>query len=105
MSPHMTHPEDEQLLLYADGELTARAASKIRSHLEACWQCRVQLEELQKTIGACVHYRKNVLGRQLPPAAWPDIYRGFAEIDAELDQASFRRRVARALQSTLGNAN
>jgi len=29
----MSHPEDEQLLGYADGESTTRAAGQIRSHL------------------------------------------------------------------------
>ena len=94
----MSHPEDEQLLRYADGESPARAAGEIRSHLEACWQCREQLEQLQNTVGECVRYRKNILQRHLPepPAPWPDIYRGFAEIDAALDPGSFRERVARA---------
>ena len=86
----MRHPEDEQLLRYADGELPARAAAAIRSHLEACWQFREQLEQLQNTVGECVRYRKNILQRHLPPppAPWADIYRGFGEIDAALAQAS-----------------
>jgi Predicted transmembrane transcriptional regulator (anti-sigma factor) len=95
--PPLGHLEDEQLLRYADGESPARAASEIRSHLEACWQCREHLEELQSTVGECVRYRKNILQRHLPdpPAPWPDIYRGFAEIDAALDPGSLRERVAR----------
>lgn len=95
--PLLGHLEDEQLLRYADGEAPARAAGEIRSHLEACWQCREHLEQLQNTVGECVRYRKNILQRHLPepPAPWPDIYRGFAEIDAALDPGSFRERVAR----------
>src|ERR1700730_13191894 len=98
--PRIVHLEDEQLLRYADGETPLRAAAEIRSHLEACWQCREQLEQLQKTVGECVRYRKNILQRHLPPppAAWADIYRGFGEIDAALAQASFRERVARVLR-------
>ena len=79
----MSHPEDEELLRYADGESSARAASRIRRHLEACWECRAKLEEQQNTVGECVRYRKDVLQRHLPPppAPWADIYRGFAEVE------------------------
>jgi len=101
----MSHPEHEQLLRYADGESTTRSAGQIRSHLEACWQCRAELEELQKTVGECVRYRKNVLLRHLvPPAPWTDIYRGFADVDAALERASFWERVARLIQAPLHNA-
>ncbi len=84
----MPHPEEEQLLRYSDGELPARASSEVRSHLEACWQCRANLEELEQTVGACVRYRSTVLQRHLPapPAPWTDIYRSFGEIDATFDQ-------------------
>jgi hypothetical protein len=104
--PRIVHLEDEQLLRYADGETPARAAAEIRSHLEACWQCREQLEQLQNTVGECVRYRKNILQRHLPPppAPWADIYRGFGEIDAALAQASFRERVARALRAPVYSA-
>jgi anti-sigma factor RsiW len=94
------HPEEEQLLRYLDGELPVQVASEVRSHLEACWQCRAALEELQDVVSQCVHYRKNVLQRHLPtpPAPWVDIYRHFDEIDASLEPALFRR-IARLLKS------
>jgi hypothetical protein len=103
----MSHSDEEQLLRYADGESPARAAVRVRSHLEACWECRAALEEQQNTVGECVRYRKNVLQRHLPPppAPWADIYRGFAEIDAALDQAGFWMRAARVLQAPLRNVN
>jgi hypothetical protein len=102
----MRHPEDEQMLRYADGELPARAAGEVRSHLEACWQCRAQLEELQNTVAECVGYRKNVLQRHLPPAPapWTDIYQRFSEIDASLGQPSLLDRAAQALRWPMHNA-
>src|SRR5262249_19409925 len=105
--PQMIHPDEEQLLCYADGESPARPASRIRSHLEACWECRAALEEQQNTVGECVRYRKNVLQRHLPPppAPWADIYRGFADIDAALDQAGFWDRAMGVLQSPVRNVN
>ncbi len=76
------HPAGEQLLLFADGELAARESDDIRSHLKACWQCRNELEEIERTIGQCVRYRK-VLDSCLPspPAPWFDIYPRLARID------------------------
>ena len=107
----MPHPNEEQLLRYSDGELPGRATSQVHSHLKACWQCRTNLEEIEKTVGATVRYRATVLQRHLPapPAPWTDIYRSFAEIDAtaEIDPAaeidpsmdglSFGDRLARML--------
>jgi hypothetical protein len=104
--PPVGHIEDEQLLRYADGEAPARVASEIRSHLEACWQCREQLEELQNTVGGCVRYRKNILQRHLPPppAPWADIYRGFAKIDSELDPGSLWERITGVLRAPVFSA-
>ena len=66
----MRHPEDGQLLRYLDGELPGRRARQIRKHLEACWHCRAELEELESTVGDCVRYRRTFWGpacRRRPP--------------------------------------
>ena len=99
------HPEDEQLLRYIDGELPTRASSEVRSHLEACWQCRAALEELQNVVSQCVHYRKSVLQRHLPtpPAPWVDIHRQFDEIDASVEPVLFHR-ILRLLKSPFETA-
>ena len=93
------HPDSEALLRYADGESPAGGAAAIRSHLEACWQCRAELDEIEKTVRACVRYRKEVLEPCLPapPAPWTDIYGRFDEIDAA-GRVSFRERLLRALR-------
>lgn len=95
----MRHMEDERLLRYADGELPAREARQVRVHLEACWQCRAELEELQKTVKECVRYRKNVLQEHLPPppAPWTDIYRRFDELDAVPAGSALWGRMTRVL--------
>jgi hypothetical protein len=99
------HPEEEQLLRYLDGELPVQASGEVRSHLEACWQCRAALEELQNVVSQCVHYRKNVLQRHLPtpPAPWVDIYRKFDEIDTSVGPVLFNRMV-RLLKSPFDTA-
>lgn len=78
------HPSEEQLLGLLDGELAAGQAAAMRTHLEACWQCRTEMEGLEKAIARCVEYRKQM--QELlpePPKAWADLYPRFAEIDAE----------------------
>ena len=82
----MKHSEGDQLLRYADGELAKSEIPAVRGHLEACWECRMELEEFQKTISECVRYRKNVLQVHLPspPAPWGDIQKKFTEADASL---------------------
>jgi len=101
----MCHPENEELLKYADGELSGRDAGEVRAHLEACWECRAALEELQNTVSQCVSYRKNVLQRHLPPppAPWTDIYQRFAEIDAAVATPSFLDRVGQFVRWPMHN--
>ena len=89
------HPEDGLLLRYLDGELAGRKARQVRSHLEACWQCRAQVEELQSAIGECVRYRKEFLAPSLPPPPEPWRSLDFARVEAELAQQSLFHRVAR----------
>jgi hypothetical protein len=93
------HPDDGQLLRYADGELPAREAKEIRSHLAACWQCRAELEELERTAGECVRYRRSVLQPYLPdpPAPWFDIRRRLAGVEASLSTRSFPSRLIERL--------
>jgi hypothetical protein len=90
----LRHPEEGQLLRYLDGELPRGKANQLRSHLEACWQCRSQVEELQIAIGDCVRYRKNVLGACLPspPAPWKAL--DFEKAEAELAAQSVYSRLA-----------
>ena len=97
------HLQDDELMRYADGEMPARRAREIRSHLEACWQCRAGLEELQKVISDCVRYRKDLLHVYLPspPARWGDIYQGFAEIDASRNDVPLFLRIRESLKLRL----
>src|SRR3984957_20383667 len=78
------HPEQALLLRYIDGELPGRKSRAVQRHLEACWECRTEVEELQVTVAECVRYRKQILaaGLPAPPQEWPDIYREFHRIDA-----------------------
>jgi hypothetical protein len=80
----MRHPDQDQLMLYLDGELSGRKAKRIREHLEACWQCRTELQALEATIADCVRYRNEVLAVNLPaaPAQWKPL--DFEKAEEEL---------------------
>ena len=89
------HPEQSDLLLYIDGELPGGKARQVRSHLEACWQCRSEVEDLQGIITECVKYRKEVLAPMMPfpPAEWSSL--NFELVEAELASQSLLVRLAR----------
>ncbi|MBI3682050.1 MAG: hypothetical protein HY235_16830 [Acidobacteria bacterium] len=95
----LPHPAGEQLLRYADGELSSRESEQIRVHLSACWQCRAELEEVEQTINECVRYRKSVLANLFPPppAPWCDIRGRLTEVDATLGSPSLLERLADSL--------
>src|SRR5260370_28292450 len=66
-----SHPGEECLLRYADGELSSRDAASVREHLDACWRCRAELEDLQETITDYVHCEQVLLGTPpQPPRPW-----------------------------------
>jgi anti-sigma factor RsiW len=96
-SLEMRHPEDGQLLRHLDGELPRGKANQLRTHLEACWQCRTEVEELQAVVGDCVRYRKNVLAACLPPPPAPWRALDFERADAELAAQSIFSRLANLL--------
>jgi len=85
------HLEQSLLLRYIDGELPGRKSRAVQSHLEACWECRTEVEELQETVAECVRYRKQFLAEALPapPREWRDIYREFDRIDANTPRRAF----------------
>jgi hypothetical protein len=65
------HLSERDLLMAADGELTARRKAEVAAHLEACWSCRERMQSLESTIGEFVRARNRELSEQLPPAAGP----------------------------------
>ncbi len=101
----MQHPADDQLLRFVDGELPDAHSAEILNHLRACWQCRSELGEIERTIGECVRYRKIVLDHCLPPppAPWFDIYARLAAIDESSRRRHLVHRMLESLGATLRN--
>src|SRR5574341_506507 len=69
------HPSEDVLLLHVDGELSPKAVTTVRSHLDACWSCRVRTEKIEETISTFIDYRNQVLKPLATPP--PGDWRGF----------------------------
>jgi hypothetical protein len=97
----LRHPGDGMLLRFIDGELPGRKARVVQRHLEACWQCRTEIEDLQATVADCMHYRKNVLEAYLPgpPNPWSDLSSQLDRIDASFAAAPFWKRLLPGTQA------
>jgi len=54
-----------------EGELSPRAASSVRAHLDACWRCRARRAELERAIAGFIQVYQQESDRRLPPAAGP----------------------------------
>jgi anti-sigma factor RsiW len=65
------HASDEELLLFADGELSAHRADLVRAHLCACWDCRSQMVEVESTIADFMRVHRQTLDPQVPPIDGP----------------------------------
>ncbi len=94
------HPSEDELLLYVDGELEAKATNHVRNHLEACWSCRVRTEKIEETISSFIDYRNQVLKPlvEQPPHDW----RGFDGRLNRLANEVGRPSVLASLRGTLG---
>jgi len=66
------HPSEEDLLLFVDGEIPSRTNGQLRTHLDACWSCRVRTEKIEETISTFIDYRNYVLKPLVepPPHGW-----------------------------------
>ncbi len=81
------HPAEETLLACVDGELSDKEAARIRKHLENCWSCRAQLDEIQETINLFVNFRSQIQNPLAapPPNNWGDFDRKLAQLSAGIE--------------------
>lgn len=77
-----THPSEESLLKYVDGELTTKESASVRLHLEICWNCRLQLEKIEETISAFIEFRQQIMTplTPKPPNNWSSFDRKLNEL-------------------------
>ncbi len=54
-----------------DGELPARDAEQVESHLEACWACRARKQEMEGAIGEFIRFQRGSFDSLVPPSDGP----------------------------------
>lgn len=69
MSPVSPHISLEDLLRFADGELSLVETLRAKHHLAACWDCRAKLQQAESTIGEVMELHHRTLDPQVPPIA------------------------------------
>lgn len=71
MKNRNSHLTDAELLMLADGELTARDAGEARNHLASCWTCRERNRSFEEAVTDFVRSRNEMRTDRIPPAAGP----------------------------------
>src|SRR5215467_2732333 len=61
------HLSDQDLVSYADGELSLKRKAVIQEHLASCWSCRARNREIETAIADFVHlYGQDVHSESYP---------------------------------------
>src|ERR1700733_12650256 len=63
MRDTISHLSDQDLLLFADGELSRTRSAQARAHLVACWSCRARLRKMEDTVSDVA----NIYAREFDP--------------------------------------
>jgi len=71
MKGRYTHPSDEDLLSFIDGELRPDSSLQIERHLAECWDCRARWKTVQQTIADFMQVHHDSLDCHLPRAEGP----------------------------------
>jgi anti-sigma factor RsiW len=94
------HFDEEQLMLYIDGELPSSEADELRTHLLSCPECRQELSELQEANQVFASFQGQLsTALPVPPHDWADfgqrlqetLAKPVAERRPSLRQAWWRR--------------
>ena len=99
-----SHPPEDDLLFYVDGELPAKKTARIRAHLEACWNCRAKTERIEETITSFVHFLDSSVAPNIgePPYGWKRLEGMMAQAAAEAGRRPHRFPRAGALRRLFG---
>jgi hypothetical protein len=95
MLSEKSHLSDQELLLAVDGELSARDAGRVQSHLAACWACRARQQDIEGSIGEFIRMHRRNLETQIPSADGPR-----ALLKAQLAQLAETQEISHQLRAT-----
>jgi len=90
MNREEQHPRRERLLLYVDGELAPKEATRIEAHLGACWSCRAHVSKIEKSIVDLMEFDGAMLTPRLstPPNGWRGFDGALRQVVAESGRRS-----------------
>jgi hypothetical protein len=71
MTDSVLHLRDDQLLLYAGGEVQSSSMKLAAQHLENCSQCQARLAELENTLAEVSREQHLAVDQELPSAVGP----------------------------------
>jgi anti-sigma factor RsiW len=90
------HPSEDELFCYVDGELKAAENQRIKTHLEACWACRVKGEKIQANIASFVNLMDRAVTQkddlQSPPRQWRTFDAKVSKVMSEFSRPSLLAR-------------
>jgi hypothetical protein len=66
-----SHPSNSELLMFVDGELSARDAARVEAHFAACWSCRSRKQAIEASIAEFIRMREAGLESALPSMDGP----------------------------------
>lgn len=91
MNKAHTHPHEDELLLFLDGELDSHGLDSVKVHLHSCWTCRMRAASVQAAI---LEYAKERERSVVPhtPRPWRDLTEDFRRVrDAAGPSSLFTR--------------
>ena len=91
------HPSREMLLLCVDGELPAKEAAQMETHLEACWPCRVKTKKIQEAIADIIEFDEVITPRLVPPQNWSNFDRQLRQLASEIGSPSLSSKLLGSL--------
>lgn len=95
MNDGNSHVSDQDLLSLVDGELSRSHVAEVHRHLEACWNCRARMQQIEGSIADFVRAYRDNLDPQLPPAhvSRAMLKARLSELAARQPQSVWRRAV------------
>jgi anti-sigma factor RsiW len=92
-----SHVSDQDLALFADGEIDPGRAPEVEAHLAECWFCRARKQDVENAMMDFVRLHRQALDNRLPPRAPIR-----AMLKARLAQTAEARRASPAAASSMG---
>jgi hypothetical protein len=93
------HPDENELLLALEHELSSDEIVQIDNHLGGCWSCRARSEEMRRGILTFVEYRENLYLPSLeePPTEFRNFPKQLKSVVAEPQRPSVGTRFGQTI--------